>query len=276
MKFDFTSLGKVKITMPGYIEEMMKMYEVTGTAKTPALNNLFERRESSPLLSEQGKQVFHSRVAKCLFLSKRVRPDILVTCIFLASAVTQATEDDQWKLDRLLKYINGTRDLGLVLEASKMLVVDAHVDASHGVHGDFKGHTGSCISIGKGAIYAKSNKQKLNSRSSTESELIGLSDSMPQIVWTREFLLEQGYNIGPAVVHQDNMSTMALVEKGRATAEHTRHINLRYFFVKDRVDSGDIQIKYTPTGEMIADILTKPLQGELFRRLRKELLNWEA
>ncbi len=81
--------------------------------------------------------------------------------------------------------------------------------------------------------------------------------------------------MGPADVFQDNHSTMALAAKGRSTSDRTRHIHIRYFFVKDRVDSGEVSVKYMPTKLMLADILTKPLQGELFRAMRQELRNWE-
>jgi hypothetical protein len=126
-----------------------------------------------------------------------------------------------------------------------------------------------------GPVFVKSTKQKLMSKSSTESELIGLSDCVTQVVWTRQFLIHQGYELPPATVFQDNKSTISLVEKGRSTSERTRHINIRFFFVKDKIDSGYVKIEYLPTGEMIADILTKPLQGGLFRKLRRQLLNWD-
>jgi len=64
----------------------------------------------------------------------------------------------------------------------------------------------------------------------------------------------------PADVFQDNLSTMALTTKGRSASEQTRHVHIRYFFVKDRVDSGEVCIKYMPTKLMLVDILTKPLQ----------------
>jgi hypothetical protein len=70
------------------------------------------------------------------------------------------------------------------------------------------------------------------------------------------------------------LSTIALIEKGRPASERTRHINIRYFFIKDKIQSGDLELKYLPTEEMVADILTKPLQGELFRIQRAKLLNW--
>jgi hypothetical protein len=143
------------------------------------------------------------------------------------------------------------------------------------VHNDMKSHTGGIISLGRGSVNVSSKKQQLMTKSSTESELVGLSDQLPQIVWTRNFLLAQGYTVGPARIFQDNQSTIALVAKGRSTSARTRHIAIRYFFVKDRVESGEVEIAYKPTGEMRADILTKPLQGELFRRMRAELMGME-
>jgi hypothetical protein len=163
----------------------------------------------------------------------------------------------------------------MVLECDKDISVLVYVDASYGVHADGKSHTGVIISLGRGAVHVRSGKQKIVTKSSTEAELVGLSDSLSQGIWTREFIFGQGYTMGPADVFQDNQSTMALAAKGRSTSDRTRHIHIRYFFVKDRVDSGEVSVKYMPTKLMLADILTKPLQGELVRAMRQELLNWE-
>ena len=80
--------------------------------------------------------------------------------------------------------------------------------------------------------------------------------------------------MGPATVYQDNMSTIALVKNGKSNSDRTRHIAIRFFFISDRVTSKEINVEYMPTGEMLADILTKPLQGALFVKLRDKLLNW--
>jgi hypothetical protein len=79
----------------------------------------------------------------------------------------------------------------------------------------------------------------------------------------------------PARVYQDNQSTIALAANGRSTSTRTRHIAIRYFFVKDRVDFGEIEIEYLPTEMMRADIMTKPLQGELFREMRASLMGFK-
>jgi hypothetical protein len=94
------------------------------------------------------------------------------------------------------------------------------------------------------------------------------------VIWIRNFLVSQGLSIGPAVIKLDNMSTITLIERGSSTSMRTKHVHIRYFWVKDRITSGELKIEYQPTQEMIADILTKPLQGELFISLRSKLLNW--
>jgi hypothetical protein len=154
----------------------------------------------------------------------------------------------------------------------QLLDIYAFVDASYGVHSDGKSHTGVVITINDGSVYCESTKQSLNTKSSTESELVGLSDAISQVIWTRNYLIAQGYDLGPAKVFQDNLSTMAMVKNGRPTSKRTRHIHIRFFFVKDRVDSHEISIRPMPTEDMIADILTKPLQGDAFQRLRSKLL----
>ena len=269
---DFSTPGKAKCTMEGYIADLLQVCGVTGRASSPAPEDLFDIGESSPLCAEK-RDRFHSLVAKLLYLAKRVRPDLLVSVSFLATRVQCATERDEVKLTRTLKYLNATAHLGLTLEVGESISVLGYIDASYGVHVDAKSHTGAAITLGKGVVYAKSTKQKVVSKSSTEAELIGLSDSASQVLWTREFLIGQGYSVDAATVYQDNMSTMALAKNGRSNSERTRHVNIRYFFIKDRVDQGEVNIEYMPTGDMIADVLTKPLQGSLFVRLRDLLLN---
>ncbi len=108
----------------------------------------------------------------------------------------------------------------------------------------------------------------------TEAELISVSDGLSQVIWTIDFLKAQGYQGFEVIVYQDNKSTIHLIKKGMSTSDRTRHINVRYYFIKQFVDKGIVKVEYCPTREMIADILTKPLYGSLFRELKAKLLNW--
>ena len=124
-------------------------------------------------------------------------------------------------------------------------------------------------------MFVNSSKQRLVSKSSTEAELIGICDVLSHVLWARDFLIEQGHSVGGAKLYQDNTSTILLANKGLSTSGKTRHIGVRYFFIKDRVDAGEVVVEHVSTTDMIADILTKPLQGNLFRVLREQLLNWK-
>jgi hypothetical protein len=118
-----------------------------------------------------------------------------------------------------------------------------------------------------------SNKQKLNTRSSTESEIVGVDDFMPAICWTRYFLEAQGYNVQDNVLFQDNKSSILLEKNGKASSsKRTKHINVRYFFITDRANKGEVSIVWCPTGDMILDYATKPLQGALFRKFRDQIM----
>jgi hypothetical protein len=115
----------------------------------------------------------------------------------------------------MLAYLNATQEMGIRLDGDDIgpMTVTAYVDASYGVHWDFKSHKGCMISVTKGSVHVSSWKQGLTTKSSTKAELVGVSDALSQVIWTREFLLAQGYNLGPAVVKQDNQSTMVLANK---------------------------------------------------------------
>ena len=277
MTFDYSTIGKCKVTMKQYVSDLLEFCkDIEGTAKTPASDSLFQVEDNGEILSSAEKKLFHSVTAKILYLAKRVRPDLLTAISFLTKRVTAPYISDLRKLERLVRYIRGTQELGIVLEGSKQISVLGYVDASYGVHSDYKSHTGTIIGIGKGPIYAKSSGQKLNTKSSTEAELVGLSDSTAQIIWVRNFLIDQGYNMEPATIYQDNQSTIKLVKNGKSTSDRTRHIAIRFFFIADKVASKEIKVEYMATGDMIADILTKPLQGQLFLKLREKLLNWPS
>jgi hypothetical protein len=81
--------------------------------------------------------------------------------------------------------------------------------------------------------------------------------------------MEQGYGIVENLLLQDNKSSILLEKNGKASSgKRTRHINIRYFFITDRVNKKEISIEWCPTKDMVADFMTKPLQGSHFRRLR--------
>ena len=135
-----------------------------------------------------------------------------------------------------------------------------YIDGAFVVHNDMKSHSGSYMTFGPGMMYGSSNKQKINTTSSTEAEIVAVYDNMSSRLWTRYFLEEQGYPMRPSMIYQDNQSAILLESNGRASSsKRTRHMNIRYFFVSDCQQRGHVMLWYCPTDEMIGDLFTKPL-----------------
>lgn len=277
MTIDYRTPGKVMIAMFDYIDNMLSELpeDMNGEAATPASNHLFQVDiNDGTKLSEDQSVLFHHNVAKLLFLCKRARPDVQPPVAFLCTRVKSPDTDDYKKLARVMRYLRATRDMPLTLEATNMNVIKWWVDASFAVHPDMRSHTGAVMTLGRGAVFGMSTRQKLNTRSSTEGELVGVNDAMPQILWTRYFLQAQGHSTTESIIYQDNQSAILLEKNGRASSsKRTRHINIRYFFVTDRIAKKEVTVQYCPTGNMLADFFTKPLQGTPFRKFRDEIMN---
>ena len=125
-----------------------------------------------------------------MFLSKRARLDLQTAVAFLCTRVKSPDIDDAKKLGRVMRHLRETIFLPLVLGWDGTGNIYWSVDASFAVHGDMKSHTGTVMSLGYGALIALSMKQKLNTTSSTEAKLVGVSDSMPFNMWSTYFFKE--------------------------------------------------------------------------------------
>lgn len=271
--------GKIRngfrITMPSYVENALREIGVTGTSKVPASANCFRVDPKSEQIGSP--TAFLARVMKLMYLAKRYRFDILATCSFLATRAASPTKEDWNKLHRLYKYINGSKDLPLIL-APDSLDLCAYIDASYNVHSGARSHSGRVIGLGSvgGPALVKSTKQHLVSRSSTEAELISLADGTGEVLYMQRllnFLLGKSSRRS-AVVFQDNKSTIQMAESGRGgKTGNTKHIEARYFFIKQHLDDGKLTIKHLATKDMTADLLTKPLTGSLFQKHRAGILN---
>ena len=275
MTLDYSQQGRLIVDMQDYVSNMLQAfnYELVKTAKSPAAEHLFKVNNKCEKLNLKMKEDFHTNVAKGLFLCKRARPDIQTAIAFLATRVQEPDTDDWKKLLCLMCYLKDTKQLVLTLQADNLNMPTWFVDASYAVHKDLKSHTGACFTLGKGAIYNKSTKQKINTKSSTEAELVAVDDVLPQILWTNYFIRAQGWDVSETVVHQDNKSAILLETNGRLSS--TKHINVWYFFIKDCIDRKEIQIKFCGTEDMWADIHTKPLQGKKFINFRRMILNMQ-
>ena len=277
MKMDFSIPGQVVLSMPEYIDSLIKEMPsdlTKGASTTPAAGHLFTTNAEAQKLCEDQASEYHHLVAKLLYLVKRTRPDLLLAVSYLCTCMTAPDVNDWKKLGRCLRYLKETRELNLTLSSTDLSTIFWWVDASFGVHNDCRSHTGAVMMMNQGALFALSSKQKLNTRSSTEAELVGVNDAMTMILWMKRLIEAQGYPVIENVIYQDNESSMKLEKYGRqSSSKKTHHLDIRYYFVTNNVKKGAVQIRYCPTGDMTADFFTKPLQGTLFKKFRDQILN---
>jgi len=116
-------------------------------------------------------------------------------------------------------------------------------------------------------------KQKIVAQSSTEAELIALHEGARSTVWITSLLNKLGANLTVPVIFQDNQATIRLAAIGGPASNATELIPMKYYTFKDYTDSKLLKIQYRSTKDMLGDILTKPIVGVQFEKLRKELLN---
>ena len=233
---------------------------------SPGANSIFENRESK-LLDPVNAGIFHSYVMRLAYLAKRVKPELSVAISYLSTQVTKPNIDDLKKLDRAIRYVRDHLGQGIRLRSKckdKGIFVTAHIDASFGCHDNGKSHTGVCVSLGDGPVFVRSVKQRIVTKSSTEAELVALSDEAGVVFHIEEFLSAQGYKC-VSVIGQDNQSTIAMISEKTKESMRTRHIKVRYFWLRERIKRKEINLLYVPAGKMLADMLTKPMQGNMFR-----------
>jgi hypothetical protein len=147
---------------------------------TSAPTYLFKVNQDNPkLLSQNDRDTYIHMVMQLLYLSQQAHPDLWTAVSFLCGCLQEPNVDDYKKLGRVMKYLQATIDLPLILSADGSSHVQWWVDSSFAVHMDMKGHTGGTMSLRTGFIYSTLGKQKLVTWSSTECEVVRAHDVLP-------------------------------------------------------------------------------------------------
>jgi hypothetical protein len=197
-----------------------------------------------------------------MHLARFTRPDIMMPVSYLASKSAKPTVYHNSEAIRIIKYLSGTPNVGLVFTYNNGKVnVKVYADASHNLHENGYGHGGIFISLGSAPIFWRSTKLKCITRSSTESELVTLEDSVTYVIWLRQLLSDLGYaQDKPTCVYQDNKSTIIMAIQG-GNFKRTKHMICKEAFIREKFQEGAIVLRYLPTNFMLADILTKPVSS---------------
>ena len=180
----------VDITIKEHIKSVITDFgdDIVTSVTSPAQRDLFEVDNTREKLDTKKSENYHKIVAKLLHISKRSRLNIQLPVSFLCTRVSCCDVSDWKKLKRVLQYLSGTIDDVLTLGADDITMMTTWVDASYAVHGDMKSHMGGVISFGRGGLFCKSSKQKLNTKSSTKAELLFRAKAEKRVKHTPKIL----------------------------------------------------------------------------------------
>jgi hypothetical protein len=209
-----------------------------------------------------------------MYAAKRTRPEILPPVCILASRARNPDEDDMKCLLRVFEYLKGSIDMGLTFKPDE-IKLHYWIDASYNLHHDSRGHTGIVVTVGlkNAPIYVRSQKHKLYTRSSTESELVATDEGVLHLLWLILVFDFLGYPQQPVKVLQDNLSTMRVCQTGMSKNGRLKHMVVRYDFIHGQQEQNIITFEYIKSADMLADIMSKPVEIPVFLKLRRQLLN---
>ncbi|XP_019159665.1 PREDICTED: uncharacterized protein LOC109156265 [Ipomoea nil] len=214
----------------------------------------------------------YRRIVGALQYLTITRPDLAYAVNRLCQFMHSPTVDHWALVKRVLRYIKGTLDFGLRLAPSSSTCIHAFSDSDWaGCPVDRKSTSGFAVYLGTNLISWLSKKQRTVARSSTEAEYKALADVSAEVTWVVSLLRELGMHSGqPSTLWCDNLGATYLCANPVFHAR-TKHVEIDYHFVRDKVASGEFAINYVSTTDQLADIFTKPLSASRFATLRGKL-----
>jgi hypothetical protein len=239
------------------------------------------------LLGPQERQLYMEKVGTIMYGSIATRLETAYAAHSLASKMQAPTRRDMIAADRTLRYWAGTKDVGLIFGSrngptigdSRRHRTEYHVDVCGFADADWanskedrKSISGWVSKLNGDPVAWASKKQSTVALSTCEAELYAESEAIKELLWLRGLLKEFGLQVQVgSVIHGDNQSTIT-VSKNGVKGGRTKHIDVRYHFITDVLERGDVQLKWVPTTEQQADIFTKALAAPVFEQFRKQLM----
>ena len=209
-------------------------------------------------------------IGSLLYLTA-TRPDIQFAVCLCARFQASPRDSHKQAIKRILRYLQGTPDFGLWFSSSSGLGVRGFADSDFGgCRIDHKSTSGTCHFLGTSLISWSSRKQSSVAQSTTEAEYVAAASSCSQILWISSTLQDFGIFISSVPLFCDNTSAISIA-KNPVQHSRTKHIELRYHFIRDHVEKGDIELLYVDTEHQLADIFTTPLDVSRFASLRGDL-----
>uniref|UniRef100_A0A5S6QJJ9 Reverse transcriptase Ty1/copia-type domain-containing protein n=1 Tax=Trichuris muris TaxID=70415 RepID=A0A5S6QJJ9_TRIMR len=255
--------GTITMTQRPYVMELLKRFGMLDCkpAPTPMTPSGKLAKPIKVNEKEMANFPYQMLVGSMMYLAVATRPDIAYAVSFLSQFNTCYTVEHWKAAKRVLRYLKGTMDLGLLFHRTGEPIL-GYADADWGACVvDRKSYTGFVFKFGGAAISWEAKKQRTVALSSTEAEYMGLTEAAKEAIHLRHFLKEIDGSFTSAIdVYNDNVGAQQLV-KNPVLHARTKHIDIRHHFVREACTDGYVNVKYMQTEHMPADVLTKGLNA---------------
>ncbi|KAJ9557281.1 hypothetical protein OSB04_011895 [Centaurea solstitialis] len=258
------------INQSKYIKDMLKKFNMTDCSpiKTPMPtgNLLGPDLAGKPV----DQKIYRSMIGSLLYLTA-TRPDIMFATCFCARFQANPKESHLAAVKRILRYLKGTPELGLWYPKDSSFELISFTDSDYGgCKLDRKSTSGSCQFLGDKLVSWTSKKQNCVSTSTAEAEYVAAASCCSQVLWMKTQLLDYGYKLKRVPIYCDSESAIAITSNPVQHSK-TKHIDIRYHFIKDNVEKGNIEMFFVQTDYQLADLFTKPLDEKRFNFLVSKL-----
>jgi hypothetical protein len=213
---------------------------------------------------------YRSMIGSLLYLTA-TRPDIQFSVCLCARFHASSRTSHRQAVKRIFWYLRHTPEFGLWYSASSSLALHGFLDADFaGCWLDRKSTSGTCQFLGSSLVSWSSRKQSSVAQFTTEAEYAAVASCCSQLLWISYTMSDFGEEYTYVPLQCDSTSAIS-VTKNTVVHSKTKHIEVRYHFLRDNVDKGKIALIHVPTHDQLADIFTKSLDQTTFTRLRGEL-----
>ena len=262
---------RIRLDQEKYLIDVLRKHGMADAKPTitPILAPDKRDRESD---APTDREEYASLVGSLIYLSVVTHPDIAYAVSVSGRAMANPKAGDLIVAKRILRYLRGSQDRGITYRKNGDKEIHCFADADYAADLETRRSTsGYVFTLAGAAISWASKRQHSVALSTMESEYMAACAAMQELIYLRLMMVDIGLPPpGPTILHQDNQSAIGL-ERDSISNKRSKHINVRYHFIRDHIARGDATPQYTSSEDMVADCLTKAVGRQVLDRALQKL-----
>ena len=272
--FDFSD-GCIKMSQEKYTNKILQRFNMSDcrVRETPCEQKL-EYNDDAIRMTDI--RMYREAVGSLIYLTTCTRPDLSFVVSRLSQYLAKPTEEQWVTVKHVLRYLKGTADKGLTFRKNNTenLGIHAYSDADWAADAnDRRSTTGYCVNLNENSALVswKSRKQPTVALSTCEAEYMALASTVQECLYLEQLLSSMdSYKYTETVIHEDNQGTIALA-RNPVNRKRCKHIDIKYHFIRSIVNEGKVNLMYCSTDEMVADVMTKPVNKFKLKKFANHL-----